>query len=220
MLLQELFTQHDYSNIIKNEDAVFYELSVEMLYDEDEKIPTEFIGLYISKTRDELFFILDGRNHDVTKLCQEWDRKISAFMAFGSKDREKLKKLKYNAIQIILCEGSMADRSEEGSLNVTRKIFLPCTFKENGKIDVQDDETIELPFYMIPAGDFKVNEAFVSQLNAYLPEDEGGELEFLSLKRKPVQKRADNDKIYKKNFPKAEYDKIKEWLITNEDTIS
>ncbi len=220
MLLQEFFTKSNYSNIIKKKDAVSYGLSVEMLYDEDEKIPKELKCLYISKTCDELFFILDGREYDLTELCEKWDRKISAFMTFGSKDKEILRKLKYNAIQIILYDSPIVDRSEEGSLNVTRKILLPCIFSGNGMIEIQDDEAVGIPFYLIPTGDFKVNEELVSQLNDCLPEDERGEFEFLSLERKLVQKRVDDNNILKKNFIKEEYDKIKEWLNTNVDTIS
>lgn len=220
MLLQEFFTKSNYSNIIKREDAVSYGLSVGMLYDEDEKIPKEFKCLYISKTCDELFFILDGREGNLTELCEKWDRKISAFMTFGSKNKEILRKLKYNAIQIILYENPAIDRSEEGSLNVTRKILLPCTFKENGMIEIKEEEAVEIPFYLIPAGDFKVNEEFVSQLNDCLPEDEGGKFEFLFSERKLVQKRINANNVLKKNFINEEYDKIKEWLNTNVDTIS
>lgn len=140
-------------------------------------------------------------------------------MTFGSKDKEILRKLKYNVIQIILYENPIVDRSEEGSLNVTRKILLPCSFKKNGVIEVQDDEAVEIPFYLIPVGDFKVNEEFVTELNDCLPQDERGEFEFLSLKRKLVQKRVDDNNVLKKNFIKEEYDKIKEWLNTNVDTI-
>ena len=220
MLLQEFFTKSNYSNIIKKEDADSYGLCVEMLYDEDEKIPKEFKCLYISKTCDELFFILDGREYDLKELCERWDRKISAFMTFGSRNKELLGNLKYNAIQIILYENPNIDRSEEGSLNVTRKILLPCTFKANGMIEIKDDEAVGIPFYLIPAGDFKVNEEFISQLNDCLPEDERGEFEFLFLERKLVQKRVDDNNVLKKNFIKEEYDKIKEWLTTNVDTIS
>lgn len=117
-------------------------------------------------------------------------------------------------------ENPIVDRSEEGSLNVTRKILLPCSFKKNGVIEVQDDEAVEIPFYLIPVGDFKVNEEFVTELNDCLPQDERGEFEFLSLKRKLVQKRVDDNNVLKKNFIKEEYDKIKEWLNTNVDTIS
>ena len=35
-----------------------------------------------------------------------------------------------------------------------------------------------------------------------------------------MQKRVDDNNILKKNFIKEEYDKIKEWLNTNVDTIS
>lgn len=94
MLLQEFFTNSNYSNIIEKEDAISYGLSVEILYDEDEKIPKEFKWLYISKTCDELFFVLDGREYDLKKLCERWDRKISAFMTFGSRNKELLGNLK------------------------------------------------------------------------------------------------------------------------------
>lgn len=122
-----------------------------------------------------MFFVLDGREYDLTELCKKWDQKISAFMTFGSKNKKVLRKLKYNAIQIILYENTIIDRSEEGSLNVTRKILLPCTFMRNGMTEIKDDEAVGIPFYLIPAGDFKVNEEFISQLNDCLPVDERGE---------------------------------------------
>lgn len=220
MLLQDFFTKNNYVNIINIENAISYGLFVEMLYDEDDVIPKEFKCLYISKNCDELFFILDGRESDLTKLCEKWDRKISAFMAFGSKNKEILRKLKYNAIQIILYENPAIDRSEESSLNVTRKILLPCTFKGNGMIEVEDSEAVGIPFYLIPVGDFKVNEEIVAELNNCLPDAEIGGLDFLSTNRKLVQRRVDENNILKKNFEREEYDKIKEWLNINVDTIS
>lgn len=220
MLLQELFEKSNYSNIINEEDAVSFGLSVGMLYDEDEMIPEEFICLYISKTCDELFFVLDGRECDLMELCKKWDRKISAFMTFGSKDKKILGKLKYNAIQIILYESPLVDRSEEGSLNVTRKILLPCSFKENGMIEIQDNEAVEIPFYLIPVADFKVNEEFVTELNNCLPDDETEDFDFLYTNRRLVQRRTDGNNILKKNFEKEQYERIKEWLNTNVDTIS
>lgn len=217
MELQEIFKKSGYINIINKVDALKYKLFVDMFYEEGETIPQELKYLYISKTCDELFFVLDGRGQDISSLCEMWDRKISAFMTFGSSDRDTIEKLKYNVVQIVLYEAPVEDRSEEGSLNVTRKLLIPCIFLDNGDIEISDDEVIEIPFYLIEAGDFEKNMIVLNELGQYLPSSQDVNLDFLSVRRKPVQRRLEN-KILKKNYEKTEYKKIKEWLKTYEDT--
>lgn len=217
MELQEIFKKSGYINIVNKVDAAEYKLFVDMFYEEGENIPQELKYLYISKTRDELFFVLDGRGQDISSLCEMWDRKISAFMTFGSSDRDAIEKLKYNAVQIVLYEAPIEDCSKEGSLNVTRKLFIPCIFLDNGDIEISDNKVIEIPFYLIEAGDFEKDTIVLNQLGQYLPTLQDANLDFLCVRRKSVQRRLEN-KILKKNYEKTEYKMIKEWLKTYADT--
>lgn len=218
MVLQELFKENGYSNIINKVEALQYELAVNMFYDDEEKIPEELRYLYISKTRDELFFVLDTRKYTPSELCEKWDRKISAFMTFGSQNREIIRKLKYNTVQILLYEAPIADRSEESSLNISRKILMPCTFKDDGTIEIPDDEVVGIPFYLITKGDFETNIDVVDKLRDCLSGTESDNLDFLNLRRKQVQRRTDENNHLRKNFEEDEYNKIKEWLNTNVNT--
>lgn len=220
MILQKLFENNGYTSILNIETAIQYNLFVDMFYDEDGKVPKELINLYISKTYDELFFVLDSKEHDISELCTKWDQKISAFMAFGSTDSKIIRKLKYNVIQVILYQGDIEDRSEEGSLNISRKILIPFTLNSEGDIEISDGEIIEIPFYLIESGDFVINQEIWEKLNDCLPGKEKKELEFLGEKRKRVSKINEKDNILRKNFRREEYDNIKEWLNTNDNTVN
>ena len=59
MILQDLFEESGYRNIINEDNAKPYHLSVDVFYNEEGQIPSELKFLYISKTKDELFFVLD-----------------------------------------------------------------------------------------------------------------------------------------------------------------
>lgn len=217
MVLQELFKKYGYINIIDRAKAIQYDLFVNMLYEDGKNIPPELKYLYISKTRDELFFILDGREQEICRLCEKWDRKISAFITFGSSDRKIVKRLKYNVIQIILYDLPVVDRSEEKSLNVTRKLFVPSSFLENGDINILDEDIVEIPFYLIENKHFEKSNAVLNELKRNLPNSENEIFDFLNVKRKLVFKKKEN-KILKKNFKEDEYNKIKEWLDTYVDS--
>lgn len=210
MCIQELFDRYGYCNITNKEDALSYKLLVELFYD-DEKIPEELKYLYISKTCDELFLILDGRNQKIKELCKKWDQKISIFIAFGSDKEDVTQRLKYNVIQMIFCEDSIDDRSEEGSLNVSRKILLPCTFKEGGDIEIPDTEAVEIPFYIVSDGGFKVNSTDLNNLMSYIPDSSTEDLDFLNKPTKKVDRNKSSDKV-PKSFTEDQFKKIKEWL--------
>lgn len=124
MILQDLFKEYGYSNIdddINGERTGFF---MNYFLDENDKKPSELLGIYLSKNQDELFFVLNGEGKSITRLCQKWDFMIRNFMIFGSEDREVLEQLQYNAVQLILFQSDIIDRAEELSLNISRKIFL------------------------------------------------------------------------------------------------
>lgn len=211
MILQKIFEEYGYCDITNKEDAEPYELLTEIFY-EDDHISEELKYLYISKTRDELFLVLDGRNRNIKELCKKWDQKISIFIAFGSDQESVTQKIKYNVVQIILFEGSIDDRSEEGSLNVSRKILLPCTITEEGYIDIPDTETVEIPFYIVPVGDFEVNVNIKDHLKRYVPNSNAGNLSFLNEPIKKASGRKNSNHKIRKTFSEDQFGKIKEWI--------
>lgn len=211
MILWKLFEDYGYYNIINQADALSYKLSVGIFYD-DGQIPKELKYLYISRTCDELFLILDGRNQNIKELCKKWDQKISIFIAFGSEEQNITERIKYNVIQIILCEDNIDDRSEEGSLNISRKILLPYMTTEEGDIIIPDTEIVEIPFYIVPAGDFKVNQQILNALKAHIPDSSADDLVFLEKPLKKVSRKKGNDNKIAKSLSEDQYIKIKGWL--------
>lgn len=211
MILQKLFDEYGYCNITKKENASKYKLSVEAFYKGDE-IPNELKYLYISKTCDELFIILDGRNQNIKELCKKWDQRISIFIAFGSDKAEVTQNIKYNVIQVILCKDNIEDRSEEGSLNVSRKILLPCTIDQEGNIVIPDTEVVEIPFYIVPVGGLEANFQLVSILKQYIPDSKIGELDFLNYPIKKVNRSKNGSNKLSKSLTADQFEKVKEWL--------
>lgn len=211
MSLQELFDRYGYLNITHKDEALAYKLFVELFYD-DGKIPKELKYLYISKTCDELFVVLDGRNKDINELCKIWDQKISIFIAFGSEEESVTQKLKYNVIQIILCNDAIDDRSEEGSLNVSRKILLPCIIDNVGNIIISDAEVVEIPFYIVHVGDFEVNLNVMNDLMTYIPDSNTTDLDFLNKPMKKVNRNKNSGSKISKSFTEEQFKKVKEWL--------
>lgn len=140
MTLQCLFDKYGYSNVEDDVNGEKTGLFMNYFYDEDDKKPSELMGIYISKNQDELFIVLNGEEKIDMKLCYEWDLKIRDFIIFGSENRKKLEGLKYNVIQLVLFQNDIEDRTEELSLNISRKIFLRCTINENGEIFLDSDE--------------------------------------------------------------------------------
>ena len=135
-------------------------------------------------------------------MCDEWDNRVSIFVAFGSENRSLLRKMKYNIIEIILCKDKQRDRSEEGSLKVTRKIILSYDIESDGTIVIPDTEAVEIPFYMISTSDFLLNEENIKTLKKCMPKED---LKILFQENK-------KGRGINSTFEKEYYDKIEEWL--------
>ena len=130
-------------------------------------------------------------------------------MIFGSEDREVLEQLQYNAVQLILFQSDIIDRAEELSLNISRKIFLRGKFDKTGKILLDSDEELELPFYLIQSDTSDINQNLEVELKRCLP-DNNPSLMFLGQIRKKVNKPS-------KSFSKNEYELIQRWLVEDEN---
>lgn len=210
MILQDLFDEYEYSNIVSDVNGEKTGLYINYFYDKDVNKPSELMQIYLSKNKDELFFVLNGKGMEIVRLCRKWDLMIRDFMIFGSGDRNILKRLKYNAVQLILFQNDIKDRNEELSLNISRKIFLRCTINEMGQILLEPEEELKVPFYLIKSEDLDIDQELSNKLQQYIPKDDPA-LSFLNQERKKANKNS-------KSFLLREYDLIKGWLINDENS--
>ena len=196
MILQEEFKKSGYKDILVGNIASEYRINLEDLFDLDQK-PEELLCIFISKQRDDLFFLLDGDLMEINTLCDRWDDRIRVFMIINGK-AEMIHKLKYNVVQLIVYSKEILDKSREGNLLISRKILI------------DDDEVIELPFHMIPTDAFAPDTEQMKRLSQLLPEDEGL-LALMEKKRKRVN-RKEREGVLDKSFEVQDYEQIKEWL--------
>lgn len=207
MILQDLFRENNYEDIEDDADGVKTGLYMNYFYDDDLK-PQELKGIYISCNKDELFIVLSCKGENVRNLCSKWDEMIRNFMIFGAEDKAILDKMKYNVVQLVIFNDDIEDRSEELSLNISRKIFLKGEIDQNGNIILDNDEELEIPFYMIKADPLQVNNDMKEQLKRSIPTDNS--LDFMTVERKKANKN-------NYSFMPSEYDCIKRWLREDED---
>lgn len=208
MILQEEFERNGYKDILVGDIASKYKINLDDIFDLKQK-PEELLGIFMSDQRDELFFLLDGDLMEIDSLCDCWDDRIRVFIIINGKSKE-IHKLKYNIVQLIVYSGDTPDKSREGNLIISRKIIIRGDMTDKDKIKIDDDEVIELPFHMIPAGAFAPDEDQMIRMNQLLPEDEGL-LELMEKKHKRVNRKA-KEGVLDKSFKVQDYEKIKEWL--------
>lgn len=84
MILQEEFKKSGYKDILVGNIASEYRINLEDLFDLDQK-PEELLCIFISKQRDDLFFLLDGDLMEINTLCDRWDDRIRVFMIINGK---------------------------------------------------------------------------------------------------------------------------------------
>lgn len=208
MILQEEFNNNGYENLLNSGNASEYGIHLEDIYDLEDA-PRELLGLYISKQKDELFFLLDGSNNSINDICNSWDERIRIFTIANGRSKE-VYKLKYNIVLLIVCSENEAERSSESNLFTTRKIVICGDISDKNKIIIDEIDAIELPFYMISTNDYSTNEALKAQLNQLLPNDEN--LLALMTKERKKEKRNNLTSTQVKTFNNDEYSLIKEWL--------
>jgi hypothetical protein len=208
MILQEEFKKSGYKDILVGNIASEYRINLEDLFDLDQK-PEELLCIFISKQRDDLFFLLDGDLMEINTLCDRWDDRIRVFMIINGK-AEMIHKLKYNVVQLIVYSKEILDKSREGNLLISRKILIKGDMTDKNQIVIDDDEVIELPFHMIPTDAFAPDTEQMKRLSQLLPEDEGL-LALMEKKRKRVN-RKEREGVLDKSFEVQDYEQIKEWL--------
>ena len=208
MILQEEFMQNGYKKLLSGENANIYQINLEDFFDLND-IPSELIEIYISEKQDELFFIIDGDGMEINELCDTWDDRIRVFTIINGKNTI-IQKLKYNIVQLIIYSDDIPDKNREGNLHISRKIILKGNMDDRNRILLDDDESIELPFHMIPANSFSPDEEQVNALRQLLPEDDS--IFTLLKKKRNKAKRKEHEGILDKSFEIQNFEKIKEWL--------
>lgn len=208
MILQEEFKKSGYKDILIENIASEYKINLEDIFDLDEK-PRELLHIYISEQCDEMFFVLNGDLMEINSLCDKWDNRIRVFIIINGKS-ELIHKLKYNIVQLIVYSGDTPDKNREGNLWISRKIIINGDMKEKNQIVIDDEDAIELPFYVISSDVFVPDEEQMKQLDQLIPND----MELLLLmesKHKKVNKREQDGEL-DKSFEVCDYEMIKGWL--------
>lgn len=208
MILQEEFEKSGYKDLLIRDIASEYEISLEDIFELNQK-PVELLSIFISEQRDDLFFLLDGDLMEIDSLCDRWDDRIRVFTIINRKSK-MIHKLIYNIVQLIVYSGDVPDKSREGNLLISRKIIIKGDMTDKNQIVINDEEVIELPFHMIPADAFALDDEQMKQLIQLLPGDE----DFLALMEKKQKKvnRKGKEGVLDKSFKVQDYEKIKEWL--------
>lgn len=208
MILQDEFISNGYVNILNDTNAIANGIDLEGLFDAGDK-PKELLGIYISKNRDELFFVLDGEAMEINELCDKWDDHIRVFTLFNGEDNI-ICKLKYNIVQLVIYSNGKPDKNREGNLFITRKIILNGDLSNKDQIVIGDYEAIELPFHMIPENSFSPDSAQINALEEMLPKN----TEISNVLKKQVRKvRRDLiEDVLKKSWEKEEFEIIRRWF--------
>ena len=208
MILQDEFKKNGYTDILIEDNASRYEINLEDIFDLEQKTE-ELLSIFISKQRDDLFFLLNGDLMEINLLCDCWDVRIRVFTIINGKS-ETIRKLKYNIVQLIVYSGDTPDKSREGNLLISRKIIIKGDMEDKNRIVIADDEAIELPFHMISSDAFAPNGKQVKLLSQLLPKDEKL-LNLLKEEHRRVQKNKKEGEV-NKFFKIEDYEMIKGWL--------
>lgn len=215
LVLQDAFRENGYTDILAEYDpskpdaiAAEYGFRVDDFFESDEK-PDTLLGLFISEQRDDLFLLLDGDSVDVSKLCDEWDKRIRVFTVMNRRS-EAVEKLKYNIVQLVVYSGDTPDKSREANLQMSRKIIIKGKKTDESHIVIDEEEAIELPFHMIQGNPFKRDETQTARLRQLLPAD-AGLLAQMKKKHNRVN-RKEGQSVQPKNLDVQEYNAIRRWL--------
>ena len=206
MILQEEFRNNGYLNFLDESVAAQFGIDLEDIFEEK---PDELLGIYISKQGDELFFLLEGDRMNINSLCDRWDDRIRVFTILNG-NNDAVKKLKYNIVQLIVYSGDAPDKNREGNLMITRKIIIKGNVVDRSRVEIDDNEAIELPFHMIPADAFAPDEEQEKRLIQLIPED----AKVLETTQKQVTRRnrIEHNGVLMKSMDKEDFDKIRGWL--------
>ena len=218
MILQDAFQDNGYTDLLAGYEyskreklAQEYGFHLEDFFDSEKEQPKELLGIFISKQRDDLFFLLKA-DSDINQLCDDWDNQIRVFTIMNRKSRA-FQKFQYNIVQLIVYTGDEPDGDIQGNLLMSRKILIKGTQIDDARIVVDDTNAVDLPFHMIPA------EASAQDLNWVKQQQELRQLlpDTLDLWNTMIQKRkqvnrSSSAKKQPTHYTGTEFNDIKEWL--------
>lgn len=218
MILQDIFQKNGYTDILAryqpSEREAFaqeYGFHLDYFFDSGEKQPTKLLGIFLSKERDDLFFLLKA-DSDINQLCDNLDNQIRVFTIMNRKSRA-FQKFQYNIVQLIVYSGDEPVGDIQGNLLMSRKILIKGTQIDDTRIIVDDTNAVDLPFHMIPA------EASAQDLNWVKQQQELRQLlpDTLDLWNTMIQKRkqvnrSSSAKKQPTHYTGTEFNDIKEWL--------
>lgn len=150
------FVENGYQPQIETDANGTRSLIIEAFCNEDGTVPKELSEIFLlcngSGIPCEMLIVLDIRGWEedgIKTLCKAWDEQILSFLNFSSlpgREKQSQYLLKYNVMQILLCDTvtvrCAAALSEEKSTDISRKLFVSI---KNG--DVTESDLSMLPFY-------------------------------------------------------------------------
>jgi len=109
---------------------------------------------------------------------------------------------------LIICSKAVQDKKIEGNLNISRKLIIKG-HNNNSNIIIDDNEEIELPFYMIKPGEFNANEELINELDQLMPKDK----KVLDILKEDHRKKISDENGQKNRyFETNDFNLIEEWL--------
>ena len=212
--LFKIFEKYNYTSIKEHSKAKEYGIEVRYLYDENDNTnyPDELMDIYISENKNDLFILLNcDYCEDMNNVCNVWDQKLLMLTNFGMNN---LYKLKYNMVQLLICTGDNINRIIEGSVNISRKIILKCEKDENNSLYINEDEAVEIPFYMPEFKEILNDKELNVELNKIIPNND---LEENTIFFKQYQKknRSNNNIVY--SMTEEVQKRFESWLKKYED---
>ena len=214
MELLKIFKKNKYTSIKKRSRAKELGIEVKFLYDENDngKYPDELVDIFISENKNDLFILLNcSECEDLDNICNAWDQKLLVLSNFGMNN---LYKLKYNMVQLLICTEDNIDRHVEGSVNISRKIILNCQIDLNGNFLINDDDAVEIPFYMPEFNEVLNDKKLASELNNIIPNDDFNE-NSIFFKKYHKKNRSSNNLVY--SMPEEVQKRFESWLNNYED---
>ena len=184
------------NNEYKNIDS----FSDDLVEGKKRKYSEPLTEVFIHKTKNEMFLVLDCLDLDVDlikNVCDEWEDKVLNFVNFDKEFRNEMEFLKYNISLIILCKDEIGDEDDnyrfeaEKSIKICRKLFLICKNKE----EINEDDKAIMPFYFESIESFdncKIEEV-ERELEKLLPKD----IEIISICKKEKLESEDIKKMYR-----------------------
>ncbi len=170
MDIDEIFKDNGYYNLLENkDDDIFLQYLIEI-----NDIPEELLGIYQSHDMDEIFIVYYIEPAEFENKCYEWDNKIMFLLNHSRIDKELLRKLKLNVVQILLYDrGKEVDKTIERSLDITREIMIPIDRNvediNNERIFIDKEDIYLLPFVRIRKNSQEQNTDLYNSLEILLP---------------------------------------------------